>query len=806
MAAVPPPAAPLAGLRVVEFAGLTSAITGHYLAALGANVTRILPPSGDPLEATWPWVDVGGSERSACALAFGANRPAVTLDLALEGDRGRALALAAEADVVLHEYTDETLAAVGLEGLRSLEGRGRIVCGITSFGANGPLAAWRGSDLVHYAMGGYLYMTGERDREPLQPSAPLQTSLHAGLHALAAIIVALRRRRLTGAGAVIDQAIRDTACWMLTHTYQHWDMQRVNLRRNGSRRDMGARRRLRVLFEAKDGHLAWMFTTGHLGATAMQQLVDQMRIAGADTTPLDGIDWAGTDILGQDDSKVELFEQTFEAYFRRTTKAELLEKAVRFGLMLAPVATLHDVLDDPHLIAREAWRTETLPGGRTIRVPGDPIHISGVRWQATEGTPCEPAAQPDVPAPREANAGLLRKPLSCIRVLDLGSTLAAPIVGRHLADLGAEVIKVESATHIDTLRVGTPYAGGEPGVNRSGYFGAYNAGKASVTLDLRTAGGLRALRALVERSDVLLENFKPGVMQKLGLTEERLREWNPRLVFASHSLSGQTGPRSAQRGYGQVAGAMTGWYELTGEPGGEPIGPYSAYTDFLSWPYLFAAIVLALEIRDRTGLAPRIEQAQAESSLHFLWPLLIAAQLHPEAPTRQGNHRPDIVPNNTFRCAGDDRWIALSPGDDAQWRAACSVLGLDDDLARLDLPGRRAQEPAIEAAIRAATAPRDAFALAAELQAAGVAAGPVLRAEDLFADPQLLHRGLFVRRQHAELGDHALITHSFRISGVDHAPARAAPLLGEHTHAVLSSVAGLSDDEIADLAASGALT
>src|SRR5690348_13654708 len=188
-------------------------------------------------------------------------------------------------------------------------------------------------------------------------------------------------------------------------------------------------------------------------------------------------------------------------------------------------------------------------------------------------------------------------PLAGVRVIDFCTTVAGPSAVRHLADFGAQVIKVESQAHPDTLRTATPYKDRTAGLNRSGYFAAYNAGKLSLALNMQKPEAKQIVRRLVERSDVLVETFVPGVMARWGLTYEVLSGWNPRLIMASHSLQGQTGPHARHRGYGQIASAMSGWYDLTGEEGGEPLGPYSAYTDFICWPFLLTAILVALEER-----------------------------------------------------------------------------------------------------------------------------------------------------------------------------------------------------------------
>ena len=397
-------------------------------------------------------------------------------------------------------------------------------------------------------------------------------------------------------------------------------------------------------------------------------------------------------------------------------------------------------------------------------------------------------------------------PLAGIRVIDFSTTVAGPSAVRHLADFGAQVIKIESLAHPDTLRAATPYADRVAGVNRSGYFAAYNAGKLSLSLNMQKPEAIEVVRRLVERSDVLVEAFVPGVMGRWGLTYEQVSAWNPRIIMASHSLQGQSGPHSRHRGYGQIASSMSGWYDLTGEEDGEPLGPYSAYTDFICWPFLVTAVLVALEVREETGKGQYIDHAQLESSIHFLAAPLLDLQITGNMTTRHGNHEDYACPNNVYLCVGPDRWIAITVDSNVAWVAMCNELRHPEvvqDTRYIDLAARKAHEAELDEMISGWTVAHDAFALADRLQATGVAAGAVARAEDLFTDPQLRHRGFFRRLPHAELGEHAVLTQSFRIDDWRPGPWRAAPLMGEHTHEVCSDILGMTEDEIAVYAAAG---
>jgi crotonobetainyl-CoA:carnitine CoA-transferase CaiB-like acyl-CoA transferase len=397
-------------------------------------------------------------------------------------------------------------------------------------------------------------------------------------------------------------------------------------------------------------------------------------------------------------------------------------------------------------------------------------------------------------------------PLAGVRVLDLTSTIAGPSALRHMADFGAQVIKVESSVRPDGARWSTPHAGGVKGINRSGYYSNFNAGKISMSLNMQIPDAAEVFSRLIRASDVLVEAFVPGVIERWGFGWQQVHAINPRLIMASHCLQGQTGPFAKLRGFGHLAGGMSGWYDLTGFANEDPMGPFSAYTDFLSWPYLFNAILVALELRELTGRGQYIDHAQLESSLHFLAPLLLDLQLNEHLAGRRGNHEDYAAPNNAYRCQGDDRWIAISVSTDAEFAALCGVLGHPEaaaDARFVNLDARKAHEAALDELIGGWTAEQEPFELAQRLQAAGVSAGVVAKSQDLAEDPQMLHRGFFRRVEHAEIGPHHVAGQSFLFSDLKAGPVRGGPLLGEHTLDICHEILGLDDEQIATYAATG---
>ncbi len=413
------------------------------------------------------------------------------------------------------------------------------------------------------------------------------------------------------------------------------------------------------------------------------------------------------------------------------------------------------------------------------------------------------AARKELPA-----ADAERRPLTGVKVFDFTSTVLGPTATRYLADHGATVVRVESLAHPETTRIATPYGGGQPGLNSSGYFATHNAGKLGLTLNMNKPGARRVVERLIRWADVLLESFAPGVMARWGLSYDEVRALKPDIIMASTSLQGQTGPNRSHRGYGQMASAMAGWFELTGWPDGEPVGPYSAYSDFIDWSFLLIAILTALDHRRRTGEGQYLDQSQLESALQFLAPALLDCQANGTVARRDGNRDPHAAPHGVYRCLGEDRWCAIAAATEEEWRSFCGVIG-EPAWSRegrfRTLAERKAHEDELDALIEAWTAERRAEDVMAAMQEAGVAAGVVQNAEDLFADPQLAHRGHFAVLDHPEIGPYHIATSCFRLSRCENRPTGPAPLLGEHNALVLKQFLGMSDDEIADLVAEGVL-
>lgn len=333
-------------------------------------------------------------------------------------------------------------------------------------------------------------------------------------------------------------------------------------------------------------------------------------------------------------------------------------------------------------------------------------------------------------------------PLQGVRVIELARILAGPWAGQTLADLGAEVIKVEAPEGDDTRRWGPPFIDHE-GERAAAYFHATNRGKRSITCDFRTPEGQELVRRLVADADVVIENFKVGGLAKYGLDWESLRKVNPRLVYCSITGFGQTGPYAHRAGYDFIIQGLAGLMSVTGEPDGQPQKVGVAVIDVFTGIYAATAILAALHQRARTGEGQMIDMALMDVAVSVMANQAMNYLATGTPPVKLGNAHPNLAPYAVFDCA--DGWIILATGNDAQYRRLCTILGLDDmagDPRFLTNADRVTNRAEMTAALTAATLRWQKADLLAACEAEGVPAGPINNMAEVFADPQVVARGM----------------------------------------------------------------
>ena len=683
-------------------------------------------------------------------------------------------------------------------GLPALESRGLgrahlerlnpalVHVSVTAFGSSGPRAHWRGGELVISAMGGVLRLTGEPDRPPVKEA--LDACLfHADMVAAAGAMAAHYARGRGGHGQHIDISAQEVAFSRNVSAILVWQFERRRLERVGGAINYG-RSTVRCIWRLADGWCFHSLMTGRFGAPANQALSDWMQESGA-RNPLRGVDWLRYDRSALPREIRQDWESAIGDFFARCTRRQVTEEGRRRGINACVIATPADVLLEPHLASRGFWAAG----------PGclQPAHFALLR----EGPPGETGEQGRPPAPHDARAPHESRaagaaavspaakprpgPLAGIRVLDFSWALVGSITTKVLGDLGADVIKVESRARPCLSRLDVQVAASKPGVlDDKPWFSHLNTSKRSLSIDLKRPESREVIDPLLEWADVVVENFSPGTMAKLGLDYESVIRRNPKVVMVSGSVYGQTGPLAQEWGVDGTGAALSSRTYLTGWPDRDPVIPGAVPYGDVIVPYVMAACVLAvLERRRSSGRGAYIDAAMYEICAQQMWPAIRAAQAG-AVPQRMGNADAGSYWQGLIPAAGEDRWIALTLADEPQWR----VL---QTLTR-------------GAPLEAWSAGHSETALVELLQQHGIAAGVVQDVEDLVdRDPGLRVRGALVLLEHPLLGpfEHVRTPISF---SRDEVRAFRSPRMGEHNEAA-AQLAGLAAERIVALQSLGVL-
>jgi len=402
------------------------------------------------------------------------------------------------------------------------------------------------------------------------------------------------------------------------------------------------------------------------------------------------------------------------------------------------------------------------------------------------------------------------RPLSDLRVLDLSWVVAGPAVGRVLADYGAEVVRVESSTRLDTSRLIGPFHDGAQTPESSILHGDVNAGKLGLTLNLKLDPARGVVRDLARRSDVVIESFSPGVLERWGLGYERLQELNRSVIMVSTSLMGQNGPYRNFAGYGNMGAAMSSFQSLVGWPDRPPLGPYGPYSDYVAPRFALVVLLAALDRRERTGKGCWIDVSQTEAAIQFLAPQVADHAATGRVTEASGNRDPAMAPHGVYPCLDDGSdvggsWVAIAVRDDGEWRALAEVIGAAGDARFATTTARLEAADELDELLAAWTETRDAREVETLLQERGIPAHVAVSSVNALVDPQLVARGHFVELEHPVFGKTVVQGSRYRLSETPAAVDRPAPTLGRDNDHVLRDLLGYDDARIAALAEIGAL-
>ena len=396
--------------------------------------------------------------------------------------------------------------------------------------------------------------------------------------------------------------------------------------------------------------------------------------------------------------------------------------------------------------------------------------------------------------------------LEGLKIADFTWAAVGPITTKFLADFGATVVKIETSKRLDVMRMVPPFMEKKPGINRSAYFAFFNANKYSLALDLGKPGGIDVAKSLVSWADVVVENFTPGIMEKWGLGYDELRKIKPDIIMLRNSNQGQTGPSARHPGTGLQLVGLSGFTNLTGWPDRDPVQPWGGYTDLTAVRLGVLSLVGALFHRKRTGKGQCIDMSQLETGVHFLTPALLDYNVNQKINKRAGNSNPDAAPHNVYRCKGDDRWCVITILSDQEWESFGRVfpeLEWTKESRFESFEGRKRYEQELDKLIEAWTIKQTPKEVMNLLQGAGIRAGMVQDAKDLYLDPQLKQDNIFWPIKHKEMGMVSHLGQPIHLSKCNVKARLPAPCLGEHTEMVCKEILGMPDEEFEDLSKMG---
>ena len=768
----------LDGLLVVDLStGLGGAYASKLLADLGARVILVEAPTGSELRAwgaddkAWggPWAHLsGGKESSAPADMASARRLLAGLSQAVDV-------------VILDErsYWRTALPKVLPERVVRVE--------MSPWGADGPYAGWRGSEIATWAMGGYMCFTGDPTGSPLMLPGG-QSELHAGVHAAMAALTAIRERKRSGHGQTVElsslEANLSAHAWLVSS----WIASGVPLNRVPH-----------DFTKTRDG---WALFMRAVPNPNIFLLIDQPeRMESVEITNID--EWRG--------QLAQLYEDV-EAWAQDHNAVEVATLAQELRIACTPVLDAKGLDENIQLATRGWWEQGADAEWDELRFPGAAYMMSATPAERQGPAPAlgehtesleREFAQTKAPQPPPAMA-TTDLPLAGMRVVELTGNWAGPIVGRHLGDLGADVIKLEWAARPATRALFMPGPTQDPQkypYDRAMYFNLLNRNKRDLVVDLSAAEGKQIFMELMREADVFVENNSARVMPNLGLDYETVRAENPRIVYVSMSGFGATGPWRDWSAYGSNIEASSGLASVTGYNADQVRRTPLFYADPVSGNHGTVAILAALEHRDRSGEGQYIDVALNEAGAAYFFESLMAYQTSGEIMRPNGNRDRRFAPQGAYRAMGEDSWIALSVQSDADWSALCRVIGREDLLADsglATLEGRITRHDELDSAITAWTSEFEQYEAVWALQHAGISAAPILANWQVLHDPHIHERGFYHWVNHSVFGVYPYPSWPWRFSRTKPSIRRAAPRFAEHNSQVLAEL-GYDDEQIAEL-------
>jgi crotonobetainyl-CoA:carnitine CoA-transferase CaiB-like acyl-CoA transferase len=754
-------------VRVAEIGDrIAGAYCGKLLTDAGAEVVKVEPATGDPLRR---FTATGAAVRGGASPLFSylnAGKRSVTTP---------SEELLTRADVVIVAATRPAAVEHGIDPQRLLDrAPGSVVVTISDFGWTGPWADRAATEFTLQAWSGLTGFRGDPDGPPISIGGELGEYMAGAFAAFGALAIHRRVRR-GGRGEHLDLSMLEAITLMQSSEWLHSQLLEVG----------PIRRSIEVpsIEPAKDGYVGMTMITGQqwLDFAAMVECPEFTEIP---ELRFQLARWEHRDWI----------RERIGPWLRERTVAEIVELGQLFRLPIAPLGNGSTIPDMDHLRERGVF----VPNPAGFRQPRPPWLMSQAKSAPIREAPAVGAGDDEIVwSPREprtpSTSGL---PLASLRIVDLTAFWAGPSATHSLAAFGADVIKVESIQRPDGIR----YSGGmrtdvDDWWEYGWVFHAMNTNKQSVTLDLQSPEGVRLFKALVRQADAVIENFSPRVMDHFGLGADVLLDVNPRVVIVRMPAFGLDGPWRDRVGFAPTMEQIAGLAWVTGMPDGPPVPPRGA-CDPLAGVHAAFALLTALEFVDRTGRGQLVELPMIETVLNVTATQTIESEVFGVTLQRRGNRgHPDTL-QNIYRCAGDDDWVALTVRSDAEWESVLQLMG-----------GPSAQHECADDADRVL---REWFAeqqvddVVESLAAAGVPVAAVVSPSAVTDNPQLRHRGFFERLDHPRTGPGWYPCPPFaRLAGIESWLKRPPPTLGQHNHEVLTTLCGLADSDLEQLARNG---
>jgi crotonobetainyl-CoA:carnitine CoA-transferase CaiB-like acyl-CoA transferase len=799
---------------VLDLTSSSAAYCGKLFADLGAEVIKVEPKGADPGRMQAPFVETTDGRRSIPFAYANSNKRSILLDLETGSDRARFRSLAADSDLILEAFPVGTLAELGL-GYSDLstDHPELVLTSVTGFGQTGPQRAHRSNDLVASALGGAMISIGDPADPPLR-LAGRQADVTTATLAAASSLVALYHRDQTGRGQHVDVSSLEVIA-SITHIagVGKWLEDGVIPKRVGTGLvasvPSGA-------YRCKDG-LVYLMVNRPAHWEALACWINEM--TGNEEVLL-------TEFQGASSSRLpyrELLDVFIGDLMSQLAVDEAYHEGQRRHIAVTPVQSASDIAADPHLRARKFFGAIEIEKGRRLPAAGAPYRLGRTPWKSNHSVPepgeFDPRAHttprivriPHEAARTETTTETPAGALAGLRIVEFGTGLAAPWIGRILAWAGAEVIKVESHAHPDVPRLFVPPREPELGTQPqcSPWFTDWSAGKRFVALDLRNETGAELARQIVDRSDAVISNYSTGVLAKLGLGYETLSARNSGLVMLESNGFGESGPNSRYVTWGPNIEALSGLCSLSGFPDRECSISHFAYPDPLSALHGLFVLLAGLIYRDRSKQGQVIHLSQFETTVAAVGALILEYAATGKEPARLGNRELDCAPYGCFPCRGDDRWCVLCVEDDIDWKRLREVMGQPEWAAEERFAtgaSRVANVDDLEARIADWTADRRDYDVMQACQRAGIAAGVVQNAEDLLRlDPQLAHRGFFEEIPHFKKGSVVASGIPLGLTGTPGHTSHAGSAVGHDNQYVFREILDLSESEITRFVAMGAI-